>query len=229
MTLYKADFLEAVGVPVIKKSKGKKRAVEEVEAEPERPTEGGKQLPVKKPKTEKQLAALERARENRLKKKEEALLQKQAEEKAVEDAKKAVLEKEAEIEKKKLERKEKRAAKKAAGSSKEGSVTSAELDKVIEEVAKEENVPKPKKIKKVKPVSDSEPPTWFKKYIEGQHIEKNELAKEKKPVGVVKKESKEVANNAWKDDFTRDRVNQERDNHMARMYSSIFGSKLAAR
>jgi hypothetical protein len=226
MTLYKADFLEAVGVPVIKKSKGKKRAVEEVLEE--RPSEGGKQLPVKKPKTEKQLAALERARENRQKKKEEALLQKEAEEKAVEDAKKAVQEKEAEIEKKKLERKQKRAAKKA-GNSKEGSVTSTELDKVIEEVTKVEKVDKPKvaKVKKVK--DDSEPPSWFKKYIEGQHIEKNELSKEKKPAAIVKKESKEVAQNAWKDDFTRDRVNQERDNHMARMYSSIFGSKLAAR
>jgi len=228
MTLYKADFLVAVGVPVIKeKSKGKKRAVEEVLEE--RPTEGGKQLPVKKPKTEKQLAALERAKDARIKKKEEAKLAQEAELKAVEEAQKAIVAKEAEIEKKKLERKEKRAAKKA-GSSKEGSVTSVELDKVIKEVEKVEEVEKPKKVKKVvKSVDSSEPPEWFKKYIRGQQVEQNNLSKEKKSAIVLKKESNEVAANAWKDDLTRDRVNQERDNHMSRMYSSIFGSKLAAR
>jgi len=225
MTLYKADFLEAVGVPVIKeKSKGKKRAVEEVLEE--RPTEGGKQLPVKKPKTEKQLAALERAKDARIKKKEEAKLAQEAELKAIEEAQKAVVVKEAEIEKKKLERKEKRAAKKA-GSSKEGSVTSVELDKVIKEVEKVEKVEKVKKV--VKNVDSSEPPEWFKKYIRGQQVEQNNLSKEKKSAIVLKKESNEVAANAWKDDLTRDRVNQERDNHMSRMYSSIFGSKLAAR
>lgn len=225
MTLYKADFLEAVGVPVIKeKSKGKKRAVEEVLEE--RPTEGGKQLPVKKPKTEKQLAALERAKDARIKKKEEAKLAQEAELKAVEEAQKAIVAKEAEIEKKKLERKEKRAAKKA-GSSKEGSVTSVELDKVIKEVEKVEKVEKVKKV--VKNVDSSEPPEWFKKYIRGQQVEQNNLSKEKKSAIVLKKESNEVAVNAWKDDLTRDRVNQERDNHMSRMYSSIFGSKLAAR
>ena len=225
MTLYKADFLEAVGVPVTKEiKKGKKRAIEpDTPPEtPERPTESGKQLPVKKPKTEKQLAALERARENRQRKKEAEKLAKEAHQKALEDAQKAVSEKEAEIEKKKLERKQKRAAKKVE---KVESVESVELDRVIEEVVKEE---KPKKAKKAKVVDDNEPPAWFKKYIEGQHIEKNELSKEKKPVAVIKKESKEVASNAWKDDLTRDRVNQERDNHMARMYSSIFGSKLAS-
>lgn len=220
MTLYKADFLEAVGVPVPKNGKGKKRAIEPETppVTPERPTESGKQLPVKKPKTEKQLAALERARENRQRKKEAEKAAKEAELKAVEDAKKAVADKEAEIEKKKLERKEKRAAKKV----KVEESVSDELDKVIEEVVK------PKKVRKKKVVDENEPPAWFKKFIEGQHIEKNELSKEKKPPAVIKKESKQAANSAWQDDMTRDRVNQERDNHMARMYSSIFGSRLGA-
>ena len=231
MTLYKADFLELHGEAVkstAKKSTTKKtkKDIENVDVNvEERPVTGGKQLPdpVKKPKTEKQLAALERARENRKRKREDA---EKAELEAVEVAKKAVLEKEAELLQKKLEQKEKRRLKKEA---KQEAPTPSSVDEISEVVdgvvEKEVKVRKPKKAKVVNP-SIEEPPVWFKKYIEGHEIEKNTLSKDKKSVTDIKKESKQVASQAWANDMTRDRVNQERDNHMSRMYSSIFGSKL---
>ncbi len=229
MTLYKADFLELHGeaVKAAKPVKGKKKKVSvEVEnVEPEHPTTGGKQLPepVKKPKTEKQLAALERARENRKRKREEADA---AELKAVEDAQKAVEAKEAELAKKKAEQKEKRRLKKEAKESAPSTDGVSEaVEAVVEESEKAVKVRKPKKAKVVTESID-EPPAWFKKYIEGHEIEKNLMSKEKKSEKVIKKESKQVASDAWADDMTRDRVYQERDNHMSRMYSSIFGNKL---
>lgn len=237
MTLYKADFLELHGeaVKAVKPTKGKKKkeSVEVENVEPERATTGGKQIPepVKKPKTEKQLAALERARENRKRKREE---KEAAELNAVEEAKKAVEAKEAELARKKAEQKEKRRLKKES-KTKEPTPSTDGISEAIDSMAgvcgneepceKEVKVRKPKKAKVVQEAID-EPPAWFKKYIEGHEMEKNSLSKEKKPVQVIKKESKQVASDAWADDMTRDRVNQERDNHMSRMYSSIFGSKL---
>lgn len=236
MTLYKADFLElhgeAVKTTTKKSTKKAKKEIENVEPvesveEETRPVTGGKQLPepVKKPKTEKQLAALERARENRKRKREEAELAEKSEQEAVEQAKKAVAEKEAEIEKKKAEQREKRRLKKERVQEPTPSADgiSEAVDEAVE--VKEVKVRKPKKAKVVTEKID-EPPAWFKKYIEGHEMEKNSLSKEKRPVNEIKKESKQVASQAWADDLTRDRVNQERDNHMSRMYSSIFGSKL---
>ena len=229
MTLYKADFLALHGEAVksTKPKKGKKEDSVETVEEEERPTTGGKQLPVKPPKTEKQLAALERARENRKRKRMEA---EEAELKTVEDAKKAVEAKEQEIAQKKAEQKEKRRLKKEAREKQEATPSTDGISEAVEEMVSE----KPKKDvkirqpKKAKVVNESidDPPAWFKKYIEGHEIEKNMLSKEKRPVQVIKKESKQVASDAWADDMTRDRVNQERDNHMSRMYASIFGSKL---
>lgn len=228
MTLYKADFLELKGEPVKSTKKGKKVSKEvEPEVEPERPTEGGKQLPVKKPKTEKQLAALERARENRKRKREE---QEALAAKEVEDAKKAIADKEAEIAQKKAEQKEKRRLKKEAKQKAEQENSAPSNDGVSEAVdnveVSEAKPVKERKPKKAKVVSSDEPPAWFKKYIQGNALQANALSKEKQPEKKIIKESNAFAAEAWKDDLTRDRVNQEQDNHMARMYSSIFGSKL---
>lgn len=236
MTVYKADFLDLMNNQSKKQGKAKKISeTENEEPEVERATQGGKQLPpppVKKPKTEKQLAALERARENRKRKREET---EAAESKAVEDAKAAVAAKEAELVRKKEEQKEKRRLKKEA-KAKESSTApppppstndeiSEAVNREVENLEKEVKVRKPKKAKVVNESVD-EPPVWFKKYIEGLAIEKNSLSKDKRSVQEVKKESKQVATQAWGDDMTRDKVNQEKDNHMSRMYSSIFGSKL---
>jgi hypothetical protein len=41
----------------------------------------------------------------------------------------------------------------------------------------------------------------------------------------VKQAAKDVAQESWNNGLTRDRVNNEVDNHMNRMYSQIFASR----
>jgi hypothetical protein len=49
------------------------------------------------------------------------------------------------------------------------------------------------------------------------------MKKEKTPIKKAKIEAKETAAKSWNDGFVRDRVTNEVDNHMNRMYSMIFG------
>lgn len=72
-----------------------------------------------------------------------------------------------------------------------------------------------------------EPPAWFKKYVGSVKKEENALG-EKKPGKVVNEEIVQVAEKTWNDGVTRDRVKQEVDNHMNRMYSQIFGNRRKA-
>jgi|DEB19_MinimDraft_2_1074335.scaffolds.fasta_scaffold01197_4 colicin import membrane protein len=225
MTLYKADFLDLVSAPVKKAGKGKKVAA--IEALPV-PVETVEVEKVKKPRTEKQLAALEKMKESRKTKKAEAEAAKIAEQEAIVQKQQEVADKEAEIAEKKAAQAEKRRLKRAAGKMDEvqeatPSNTSAEVDEVIEAVMAE---PKPKKQRVKKEKSATEPPAWFLKYIEGVNKEQNILNKEKKPAKQLKFESQEVASKSWNDDLTRDRVQQEVDGHMGRMYGMMFGRKL---
>jgi hypothetical protein len=89
-----------------------------------------------------------------------------------------------------------------------------------------EPIPEPVKVRTPRKVRDpSIPPIWFEKYIQGVKKEEALAKTEKVPAKVVKQEAQEVAQKSWDNGLTRDRVSNEVDNHMTRMYSMIFNRK----
>lgn len=211
MTLYSADVLD-LAKPISKKGKGKK--IEEPEPEHFEPA------PVKEKKapTEKQLAALAKAQETRKRKREEAEQAKVAAEEAVKAAAAAEEEKKKAAEAKKEAAREKRRAKKEAKKQLPTPAESMdeEIDRAIEEIA-----PEPKKVKS----DDNEPPSWFKQYVAGVKKEEAKISREKKPKKQIQQEAVEVAQKNWSDSFTRDRVRNEVDGHMSRMYQMMFAGR----
>lgn len=215
MPLYATD-IESLAKPV-KKVGGKKRKAEEasqvqevtpaVTPEPEAKKE-------KKPPTEKQLAARAKFAENRKKKLEEQAAEKLRLEAEVAEKQKAIEAKEAEIAAKKSARAEKRKMKKEE----------KEIDVAVEK-AVEEVEPKPKKVRRTVKRDESVPPVWFEKFVESAKMEESKISAEKKPVKQVKEEAKAAAQAQWSDGYTRDRVNQQVDNHMSKLYGMIFARK----
>lgn len=65
-------------------------------------------------------------------------------------------------------------------------------------------------------------PVWFEKYVEGVKKEQSLIKNEKVPAKKAKEEAQEVASKSWKHGLTRNRVQNEVDGHMTRMYSMIF-------
>jgi colicin import membrane protein len=221
--LYAAD-LESLGKPV-KKPKTKRGVDgEAVLASPEPVPEK-----VKKPLTEKQLASLEKMKEGRKRKKEEREAEKVANEKLIADKQNEITQKEHELAKKKAEQAEKRKLKreekrKTQEATPSASSTDLAVDQAVEEALEE---PKKKKVKRVKEVKDdNDPPAWFRKYVEGVSKEKNSITKDKKPVKQIQEEARVVAQESWNDTHTRDRVQNEVDSHMNRMYGMMFGRKM---
>lgn len=188
----------------------RKRAVKKETVKPEETVEESKPVepePVpevkpKKPRTEKQLAALEKAKEARRLKKEAADKEKAEKAAQAELANKLKAEKK---EQAKQRRRELQALKK-------------------QELVSSEPLPKPKVTVKQ---NKSDPPQWFKKYVEGVKQEQTKLNGDKKPVKQVRQEAGEEAETKWKDNHTRDRVTHEVDSHMNRMYGMIFGARRA--
>lgn len=208
MTLYAADVMDLAKPVETKKSKGKKKEV--LPTPPVSEPEQEKQEKPKRVLSEKQLAALEKAKETRKRKREEAIAAKAAEEDAIKKKQEEILAKEAELTAKKEAAKEKRRLKRE----------SKEIDKQLDE-AVESVVKKPKMEKKV----DETAPVWFQKYVEGVKKEQARMEKEKKPAKQIQQEASEVAQNKWGDGLVRDRLRNEVDGHMNRMYSMIFGGR----
>lgn len=206
MALYAAD-IESLAKPV-KKTQGKKRKAEEGETPEVTP-----EPPAKKPPTEKQLAARAKFAENRKRKLEETAAEKLRLETEVADKQKEIEAKEAAIAEKKKVRAEKRKASKEIDTA---------VDKAVEEVAEE---PKPKKVKRTLKRDESVPPVWFEKFVESAKLEESKIAADKKPAKQVKEEAKAVAQAQWSDGYTKDRVNQQVDNHMSKLYGMIFARK----
>jgi len=209
MTLYSADVLD-LAKTVTKEKQQSKNVDEKLDQKVEK---------IKKPPTEKQLAALAKAQETR-KRKREAMIE---EKENIEKAEMERLKKEAEAEQRKLEKKElqkeKRKAKKAEKEQKvptpPPTVNSAEDLSLDESIDYE--------IKKLK--KDQDPPVWFKQYVAGVKKEEAKISREKKPKKQIQKEAQEVAQTQWADGFTRDRVRNEVDGHMSRMYQMMFGGR----
>jgi len=208
MALYAAD-IESLAKPV-KKVGGKKRKAEEASVLQEETPAVTPEPPAKKPPTEKQLAARAKFAENRKKKLEETAAEKLRLEAEVAEKQKEIEAKEAAIAEKKKARAEKRKA-------------SKEIDTAVEEALTEE--PKPKKVKRVLKRDESVPPVWFEKFVESAKLEESKIAADKKPAKVVKEEAKVAAQAQWSDGYTRDRVNQQVDNHMSKLYGMIFTRK----
>lgn len=220
MPLYAAD-IESLAKPVkpVKKTQGKKRKVDEAsELQEDTPvaTPEPEAKKERKPPTEKQLAARAKFAENRKKKLDEQAAEKLRLEAEVAEKQKAIEAKEAEIAAKKQARAEKRKMKK------EEKEIDVAVEKAVEEVAQE---PKPKKVKRTLKRDESVPPIWFEKFVESAKMEESKIAADKKPVKMVKEEAKAVAQVQWNDGYTRDRVNQQVDNHMSKLYGMIFARK----
>lgn len=225
--LYSADLKE-LSKPVKLKTERKRKLKEEAPASPP-PTEEAmsehNDLPkeevkheeppapvTKKPKSEKQLAALERAREKRRLAKEEQERAKAEEERARFEA---AVAKEAKL----AAQREKRRLAKQNKLNEQG------------QVAPEEPPQKGQVVKvrrsRLTAAEEGEPPAWFKKYVESVKTEKAKLAEEKKTQKLIKEEAKQEAQEHWDNPPTRSRVTHEVDNHMNRMYSMIFGQRRA--
>lgn len=212
MTLYAANVLD-VAKPIEKKGK---KATKKVEAPPPEP-EPVAATPVKKELTEKQLAAIER----RKLKRQEALAAKNAEQNAEEEAIRAKEEeiraKEEEILRKKEEAKEKR---RLARESRKA--LKQEESPPTSEASEETPV---KVSKKRKERDEMEPPAWFQKYVAGVKKEEAKQSVAKIPKKEVMQEAKQAAQQQWNDGLTRDRVQNEVDAHMSRMYGMIFNNR----
>jgi len=213
--LYTADLLD-IAVPVKKDLKETKESEQPKELKGE-----------KKPRTEKQIAALEKAKEARRLKKE-TKEQEQANDLAIKElAIKTALENETKIVEKKAMAAEKRRlakeAKKQVILTPEPSIPeSPDVD--VAEPVKEKKTRKRKSITVIDP-DEVEPPKWFSKYVEGVKQEQNIHSQERKPKKQVKVEANEDAKTQWQDGHTRDRLNNELNNHAARMYGMIFGNR----
>ena len=84
-------------------------------------------------------------------------------------------------------------------------------------------VEEPKKRKRELKPKSNDPPEWFKKYVEGVQKEKAASGGDvsKKQETIIKNEALKVAQKSWDSGFTRDRVQNEVDSHMNRMYIRI--------
>jgi hypothetical protein len=96
-------------------------------------------------------------------------------------------------------------------------VLDTELDKAVEEVTAEPAKPV-KERKPRKKYNPEDPPKWFQKYLEGVKREQDQ----KKPVKQIQQEAEVEAKSKWENGMVRDRVRNEVDSHMNRMYSMIF-------
>jgi len=204
------------------------------------------QVPPPPPPMDKKEEAKLKRREKALLKKQEKELELKRQE---EETKKALAEKEAELKAaeealaaKKQAQKEKRKLKRQA--KKTESVTDSNPSvETIETNSTEATLvaEKPKKTRKRKQVTieeqvdqeveklnlskkkpDVEPPEWFKKYVAGVKNEESLHRSPKKPKREIAKEANQVAKEQWGNGLVRDRVRNEVDQHMSRMYQMIF-------
>lgn len=105
--------------------------------------------------------------------------------------------------------------------------TSADGNESVEEIISSVvNERRPPAKKRIHVEEESTPPAWFKQYVAGVKKEESKVSNDKKPQRQIQQEANQVAENQWRDGFTRDRVRNEVDNHMSRMYHMMFGKKL---
>jgi multidrug efflux pump subunit AcrA (membrane-fusion protein) len=218
MVLYAAK-LKANAKPVSKKTDLKKK---EVEPEPE-PVVDKKAL-AKQKRQEAARLKKEQA-DSELKRQEDeakaALAAKEAELKAAEDA--LAAKKEAQKEKRRASRQ----AKKQLETPPESVTTEPPMIEKSKPKRKRKS-PEPTMDEQVDQavaqleVKEEEPPAWFRKYVAGVKNEERMHQEPKKPKKEVAREANQVAEQQWGNGLVRDRVRNEVDKHMGRMYQMIF-------
>jgi len=212
MTLYAANVMD-IAKPIEKKGKKAKKLeaiAEEAPAPPPTPVLAKKEL------TEKQLAALEK----RKRKREEAVAAKTAEEEAIRAKEEEIRAKEEELARKKEEAKEKRRLAREARKTEvkqEVSPPTSAASEASDEI--------PVKAKKSRKNPDMEPPAWFQKYVAGVKSEEAKQSASKVPKKEVLEVARQTAQQQWNDGLTRDRIQNEVDSHMSRMYGMIFNNR----
>lgn len=231
--------LSSVEKKVSAKSKKKDVVEQVVEDAPTPPMDKKEQAKLKR----REKALLKKQQEeDELKRQEEeaqsALAQKEAELKAAEDALK--MKKDAQKEKRKLKRDTKKVQIDESVTESNPSINSTEATFVAESI-ETKPVKKTRKRKQVTieeqvdqavaelPADNSkdiEPPQWFKKYVAGVKNEESQHRSPKKAKRVIAKEANQVATEQWGNGFVRDRVRNEVDQHMSRMYQMIFNRGL---
>lgn len=228
MTLYAANVMD-IAKPIETKKKERKRKVKEEPSTPENKTEHDETVAPpapKKPLSEARKAALEKAKETRKRKREEALAAKAAEEAEIKAKQDEIKAKEEELARKKEEAKEKRRLKREAKKAAPPQEATPPVSEVSETPSETVEEPKPKKVRTKKVVrDDSVPPAWFQKYVEGVKKEEAKVSAPAVSKKQVAETARQVAQDAWDDGLTRDRVQHEVDNHMGRMYSMIFHNR----
>src|SRR4029079_11184238 len=193
---------------------------------------------VKKPRTEKQIAAFEKAKATRAKKAQE---KKDLEEQEM-------LNKQAEFEQAQIKLQELEEKKRIASEKRKATREAKRQLEELEEEQQEQVEESPKKKKKKQKVDNEEaksettlvgsttpkeddtvPPVWFKKYIEGMAQTQNQLEGTKKAQKVIREEAKAVADEKWAQPNVRQQVVKQVENHVDRLYAQIFGGRRMTR
>lgn len=114
--------------------------------------------------------------------------------------------------------------------------TQAQTETALEEVVNEPSTIKKVNLKAIKAANKKiivsgqvadEPPTWFKAYLHDEQKRRNadKPKKERSSAPAVKQAAEVQAAVKWSDGLTRDKVNNEVNGHMARLYNQIYGKK----
>ena len=114
-------------------------------------------------------------------------------------------------------------------------VPSPEPEPVAEPVEVKKPKRKPRVPKNVTPAApppspepndgDNEPPKWFMNYVSGMKTFQNDVAEKKKPKRVLKTESDDYAKQQWKKPDLRQKVTDNVDSHLTKMYRQIFSNR----
>jgi hypothetical protein len=103
------------------------------------------------------------------------------------------------------------------------SVSEVEVEKPIEKPIEK---PEEKLVEKIKvSKDDNDPPAWFKTFISNAKQQESRIKEPKKPRKQVKVEAEKIAQQQWNDEYTRNRYNQQADQHMRKMhqlYNQMF-------
>jgi hypothetical protein len=91
-------------------------------------------------------------------------------------------------------------------------------------VSKKSMPPTPSNSPKVDDV-DNEPPKWFMNYVSNMKTFQNEVAEKKKTKRVLKTEADDYAKKQWKKPDLRQRVTDNVDSHLTKMYRQIFSNR----
>lgn len=82
-----------------------------------------------------------------------------------------------------------------------------------------EPVPMKRTSKKVRDEDPNEPPAWFKTFIKNAKKEEAKASSVKRPSKQVEQEANEMAHQQWQDPYTRDRINNQANEHMRKMHN----------